>query len=346
MDNLRLRLENLLRSGQDSFESLATKLFAYQFSSNAPYQRYCRSQGVVPRDDLSWQEIPAVPIQAFKSTELCTFPVAQASAIFESSGTSGTVRSRHFFKDLRFYETSLKQSFERWMLPDRARLPFLILTPAPGDAPRSSLSWMFDVVKRAWGASGSQYFVRNGRLDELWLATYLAKSEAMGQPVVFLGTTLAHLAFFEFSRKCGRRFSLPAGSRLLDTGGMKSEKRGMTRDQFVDAARQVLGIPEEWCVNEYGMCEMSSQFYGKGREPVLGGPPWVRTLVMDPTTGREARRGESGLLRHFDLANVDSVMAIQTEDVGRADGDGFCLLGRAARAEVKGCSISAEAFLA
>ena len=94
------------------------------------------------------------------------------------------------------------------------------------------------------------------------------------------------------------------------------------------------------------MCEMSSQFYGKGLSTRLEGPTWVRTLVIDPATGHETLHGQDGLLRHFDLANVDSVMAIQTEDVGRAEDQGFTLLGRAPGADVKGCSISAEAFLA
>jgi hypothetical protein len=51
--------------------------------------------------------------------------------------------------------------------------------------------------------------------------------------------------------------------------------------------------------------------------------------------------GETGLIRVFDLANVYSVMAIQTEDVGTRRGDGFDLAGRAASAEMRGCSLQA-----
>ena len=131
----------------------------------------------------------------------------------------------------------------------------------------------------------------------------------------------------------------------MDTGGMKTQKREILRPEFVRQAGDYLGIPEDHCINEYGMCEMSSQFYGIGSSTHLEGPVWVRTLVIDPSTGREAVDGETGLLRHFDLSNGESVMAIQTEDVGRKDGNGFILLGRAPEAEVKGCSISAEAFL-
>jgi len=45
------------------------------------------------------------------------------------------------------------------------------------------------------------------------------------------------------------------------------------------------------------------------------------------------------LIRIYDLANVASVMAVQTEDIGNKRKDGFELLGRAALADVRGCSL-------
>src|SRR5262245_38765015 len=68
-------------------------------------------------------------------------------------------------------------------------------------------------------------------------------------------------------------------------------------------------------------------------------PPWARMQIISPETGREVSEGETGLIRVFDLANVFSVMAIQTEDLGIRRGNGFELLGRAAAAEPRGCSL-------
>jgi hypothetical protein len=62
-------------------------------------------------------------------------------------------------------------------------------------------------------------------------------------------------------------------------------------------------------------------------------------LVVSPDSGREVADGERGRLRLFDLANVWSVLAVQTEDVAIRRGDGFELLGRAAAAEPRGCSL-------
>ncbi|MCW3058342.1 MAG: putative acyl protein synthase/acyl-CoA reductase-like protein, partial [Capsulimonas sp.] len=49
-----------------------------------------------------------------------------------------------------------------------------------------------------------------------------------------------------------------------------------------------------------------------------------------------------GLLTHFDLANYNSVMAVQTEDMGVMDAGGFSLRGRATDAELRGCSLTVE----
>jgi hypothetical protein len=70
-------------------------------------------------------------------------------------------------------------------------------------------------------------------------------------------------------------------------------------------------------------------------------PPWARVQIISPETGREVGEGETGLIRVFDLANVYSVMAIQTEDLGTRYNDGFTLVGRAALAEPRGCSLQA-----
>jgi acyl-protein synthetase LuxE len=68
-------------------------------------------------------------------------------------------------------------------------------------------------------------------------------------------------------------------------------------------------------------------------------PPWARVQIISPETGREVNEGETGLIRVFDLANVFSVMAVQTEDLGIRRGDGFELVGRASLAEARGCSL-------
>ncbi len=177
------------------------------------------------------------------------------------------------------------------------------------------------------------------------LVDALRRCEQKGQPVLLLGTTIAFLHLFETMAKSKEALTLPADSRILDTGGMKSENREVSRLEFIRLVHQFFGIPEKNCVNEYGMCEMSSQFYGHGASLDLVGPPWTRTLIIDPLSGLPISDNRPGLLRHFDLANVDSIMAIQTDDVGVRTGTGFTYIGRDSRAEEKGCSLSIGALL-
>ena len=100
-------------------------------------------------------------------------------------------------------------------------------------------------------------------------------------------------------------------------------------------------------VCEYGMSELSSQAYdgvaGQVRPTagVFRFPPWVRTQIVSLETGAIAAAGETGLLRVFDLANIHSVMALQTEDLAASREDGFELLGRAEPSEPRGCSLMA-----
>ena len=129
----------------------------------------------------------------------------------------------------------------------------------------------------------------------------------------------------------------------METGGFKGRRREVSPDEFYPQFEERLGLTRKQIVSEYGMCELSSQFYTHPSSPIshrlFYGPAWVRVIVVDPETGREARDGERGLIRIFDLANVGSVLAIQTEDVGVRRGDGFELLGRAPMAEARGCSL-------
>ena len=131
----------------------------------------------------------------------------------------------------------------------------------------------------------------------------------------------------------------------MDTGGMKTTTRDVTRDSFLHQVSTYLGIAEGECYNEYGMCELSSQFYARGASQSFQAPPWVRTLAIDGKTGERLPEGQVGMLRHFDLANVDSVLAVQTEDLGSALPQGFVFKGRASSAELKGCSLDLEAYL-
>jgi len=349
--------------GQDdeAFNDLALKIFAYQFERNEAYRNFCLRRKQTPETVSHWTEIPPVPTQAFKVLDLaCELP-ERAEAVFLSSGTTQGEgkRSKHFIFNLQLYETSVLKWFEPHLLPERHKMPIAVLFPPPEELPTSSLGHMLATVMREWGAEGqglrSEWFIRGNRLQAEELANWLQHAEESGNLVMLLGTSFSFVHFLDWCAANGRSFSLPFGSRLMDTGGFKGRSREVTRDELYRLYERVLGIPQDWCVNEYGMAELSSQFYDgvvgspyfvpRNQQRTHKPPHWARTKVLDPESLDEVGDGEVGLLCHYDLANRGSVIAVLTEDLGVKVRDGFLLLGRAMGGELRGCSVLTDELL-
>lgn len=319
----------------DDFDSLTRDVHAYQYRFNGPYRRFCdRVSGARPR---TWRDVPAVPAQAFRDSVLACGP---AERVYRSSGTTAGPerRAHHHVSDVDVYEASALAGFHRVVLPAGDRRPFLVAAPERRTHPASSLGEMVSWLRAAHDADTVPSFLAaDGSVDLAGLASAL-DARADGEPVLVLAVTSALLRLVDWADARSRRWRLPAGSTIVDTGGCKGYTTTLARTEVLDRYRRVLGVAGDQVVNEYGMTELCSQFYARGAAPHEA-PPWTRTLVCDPVTGAEVAAGEVGCLRHVDLANVGSVVAVQTEDLGRATDRGFELLGRAPAAVARGCSL-------
>lgn len=341
----------------ETFGRLALAAFEYQLAENEPYRRFCERRRVTPGDLSDWRAIPAVPTAAFKEAALICGGPGTAQIVFRTSGTSQgrERRGAHYVRDLKLYEASALPNFSAHLLPGGVRLRVLVLGPGPDLSPDSSLTWMLNLVRSRLGEPGSGHYVDQNGLQLESLTADLESSERDGQPVMLLGTASAFAHLVEHLERSDRVFRLAPGSRLMETGGFKGLGRVIPRGEFYAGLTYRLGIAELYCVAEYGMTEMCSQFYDNvlreralGRSPELRYkviPPWVRTQVVDAETLEPLPDGAVGVLRHFDLANLDSVLAVQTDDLGIAGGGGFEILGRAAGAELRGCSIAMDQWL-
>jgi hypothetical protein len=351
----RLMLGPAMPLADADFDRLARAVFAHQFTCNQPYRLFCERRGVSPHTVAHWGEIPAVPTDAFKAAALVCGDPEDAAAVFRTSGTTAGPERRgtHYLPDLSLYDAALRAGFSAHLLPDGARPAMVSLIPRPEEMRDSSLSHMAGSVVADFGTAESGWYVSpQGGIDHAGLADALRRAETDGAPVCVLGTAFALVHTLDALREAETSFRLPPGSRLMDTGGFKGRSREVTRDELYGAVDERLGIPHAWCVNEYGMTEMSSQFYdgaaGSAPRPadrMHAGPPWVRTQATDPETLRPLPHGEVGVLRHFDLANLHSVMAIQTADLGITSPAGFRVLGRARGAEARGCSLAMDDLL-
>ena len=333
-----------------AFNALALALFELQFQHNAAYQTLCHARKVTPTDVWHWTEIHAVPTSAFKEMEMTSLPESQRTTVFHSSGTTEQRRSRHFHdaESLAIYQASLLPWFRAHLLPRSEKPTLLCLTPPPAQAPHSSLAFMFATAQRECGATNSCF---SGGVDSsgAWTLDFsatlavLQNSLSGKNPLVVLGTAFSFVHLLDELAARGISFALPVGSRVLETGGYKGRSRVLPKSELHALITQRLGVLASHIVCEFGMSEMSSQAYdrmaGDNFQPAFHFPPWARARVVSPETGREVAEGETGLLQVFDLANVRSVLAVQTEDLAARRGDGFELLGRAAQAESRGCSL-------
>ena len=336
-------------AGDEAFNALALRLFAHQFQHNTAFQRFCQQRGRTPRTVKSWREIPAVPINGFKDLTLSCVPPEACARVFMTSGTTrGDVKGRHYHPHLQVYDLSMTLNFRQRFMAGQARMRLGVLFPSEQILPNSSLAHYLALALHEFGTPDSRYYLGADGLQVDALVTTLQEVQASGQPFALLGASYSFVHLVDALQACGLRFQLPAGSRLLDTGGFKGQSREMDMEDFYDTLSQTFGVPRSACLNMYGMTELSTQFYDAGNAvlpAVKSGPHWIRSRVLDPLTGQEMPAGERGILAHTDLGNFNSVTTILTEDVGVQVEGGFLLLGRAQGAQARGCSLAVDEFL-
>lgn len=312
------------------FNTLVLDIYRYQREANRPYDQFCHHQGV-PTSLDSWRDIPAVPTSAFRHATLRTFSEEETRLTFRTSGTTGEGFGSHHFLSPALYDASILRGWAGLALPP---LPQVLLIQKQHLAPHSSLSHMMGTLGSL--APQSWTLDAEGRLNLGAFRAAVAKKE----PVLLLGTALAFLHLFETLGS--EAIPLPAGSLAMETGGYKGTGRSLAKEELYAMFERHLGLPSRQVLNEYSMTELSSQWYTRGLNAPHIGPHWTRALLIDPETGREAAEGERGFIRLFDLANLGSVLAIQTQDIGIRVGDGFILLGRDPSALPRGCSRAAD----
>lgn len=344
----------------EPFDALACDLARFQAANVEGYARLCRARGIDASALASADAIPAVPTDAFKVTRVAAFPAPEARATFRTSGTTVGARGAHEMRDVGTYDAAALAFGRRWLARDLTKaVPVVVLGPSPKEAPDSSLVHMCEAFWRAFGGAmqkDATFLVDGGVLDIDKLDERVAFALARGEPMLVLGTSFA---FVHLVDAVGRyTFELPRGSRVMQTGGYKGRSREVPPDVLRADLSRVLGIDVRAIVGEYGMTELSSQFYERtlfDASAPLGlyaEPPWARVVAVDPDTLERVPDGEIGIAKILDLMNVDSAVAVLTQDrVRRVPASaeqpegGFELLGRAPGAPPRGCSIAIDEIL-
>lgn len=346
------------------FEPLALLVFRHQFATVDAYRRYCLSLGATAESVRSLDQIPAVSSLAFKYADLGGANDSRASGAltFLTSGTTAGRghRGQHRVPHPEIYRASAIAHLGAMVFPDQRRLTMLAIHPTADRMPESSLSRMISWCIEEFGNGTSLCAADRGGVDAHAALDFLRDVGTRGEPVCILGTTAAIAALFRALYGANELIRLAPASRLMDTGGAKGQVVALEASQVAALAESRLSIDSDHVINEYGMTELCSQLYdatlfntpriAPSWPRVKLAPPWLRVSTIDPVTDLPVSAGQPGLLRFFDLANVGSVSAVTTEDIGIVEHDHgrdrVRVLGRAGAAEARGCALALAEFAA
>lgn len=322
---LPIDINNIFSVNESSFDDLCNTVFQFQYEYSPIYRQWVDLIDTSPSERKIPQKIPALPISFFKEQRVVA-ENWQEQKIFESSGTTGVVTSRHYVADIAIYEQSFIQGFER-QYGSIQNWCVLALLPAYLERENSSLVYMANKMIAMSGHSESGFYLYN----YAELANKLAELELKGQPTLLLGVTFALLDFSE-------KFPLHLKHTVvMETGGMKGRGRELTRPELHETL--ITRLKLNFIHAEYGMTELLSQAYSKGNGRYYC-PPWMKVFVRKEDDPFELLTEGTGLIQIIDLANIYSCSFIATQDIGKLYADGsFEVLGRMDHADIRGCSL-------
>jgi phenylacetate-coenzyme A ligase PaaK-like adenylate-forming protein len=320
-------VNKLFEQGEGDFNEKALRVFAFQYENNAVYRNFCDALNIQMPSLKAALRLPFLPISFFKSHRVTT-TVFEPEVVFESSGTSQTVQSRHLVKELSIYRTSFMNAFERFY-GNPEDWCILALLPSYLERTGSSLVLMVKELIEAGNHPQSGFYLQN--TNELF--QQLQQLEYKHQKTLLLGVTYALLDFADaYSLQCN-------STVIMETGGMKGRREELTREEVHEQLKKGFGVKN--IHSEYGMTELLSQAYSKGNG-IFETPPWMKVLVRDEDDPQHVKEQGRGAINIIDLANVYSCSFIATDDVGEVYDDGsFRILGRMDNSDIRGCSLLA-----
>jgi phenylacetate-coenzyme A ligase PaaK-like adenylate-forming protein len=308
-------------------------MFQFQYQYNPVYKEFVDSIHINPQGVHTLNKIPFLPIDLFKTHRVTTTDFEE-EVIFESSGTTRSVNSRHYVKDIDLYKENFIRIFEMFYgAPEEWCI--LGLLPSYLEKENSSLVMMVNHLINMSENSHSGFYLN----DHEKLYHTLLHNEFIQQPTLLIGVTFGLLDFAEkYSAKLNHTV-------IMETGGMKGRRQELLRSEVHNILTSRFGL--ESVHSEYGMTELLSQAYSKGNG-IFKSPPWMKVLLRDeddPFTIKSDNSSKdpvTGLINIIDLANIYSCAFIATDDIGRLHPNGtFEVLGRSDNTDIRGCTLMA-----
>jgi len=328
--NKKFRQRIFRISDKKEFDEVALDLFKYQVNNNKIYKNYISALGIPPDSVGFPEEIPFLPVSFFKDHKILT-GTKPFETVFESSGTTGIITSKHYVSDLTLYQESFFKGF-RCFYGEPEDYLFASLLPSYAERENSSLIYMMKGLNEKSKHSESGFYNN----DPERLISTLNKASINGTKTILLGVSFALL---DLAEKYHPDLS---GTIIIETGGMKGRRKEITRQEL--HARLKEGFNVNTIHSEYGMTELLSQAWSKG-DGIYYCPPWMKIYIrdsQDPLTIFD-KPGRTGGINIIDLVNLHSCSFISVNDLGRIYKDGgFEVLGRFDSSDIRGCNLMVE----
>lgn len=311
---------------ETAFNHVALEIFKYQATENPVYSQFVKTLGIDVSTITNVDQIPFLPIELFK-THFIQCGNESPQIVFSSSGTTGSVQSKHPVKDLSIYVESFRKGFQ-YLYGDITEYTILALLPSYLERDGSSLIYMVDDLINESKRTESGYFLYNH--DEL--NTLLNRLKTEKSKTLLIGVTYALLDFVE-----AHTINFPE-LIVMETGGMKGKRKEMIREELHEILCKGFGVSA--IHSEYGMTELLSQGYSKGNGK-FGCPPWMQISIRDTNDPfSKLDDGKTGGINVIDLANLHSCSFLATQDLGKKHEDGsFEILGRFDNSDIRGCNL-------
>ncbi len=308
------------------FNKTCLEVFHFQYQNIAVYQKFVDALGIQIKDIHLYTEIPFLPIEFFKQHDLINNQHS-ADVVFSSSGTTGSMTSKHFVQDAKLYEQSYRNAFEHFYGYPKD-ICIIALLPNYLEREGSSLIYMVEDLIRLSQHPESGFLLYEHQL----LFDKLQKLKSTKQKTLLIGVTYALLDFIE-----KYKIDFPE-LMVMETGGMKGKRKEMIREELHEVLCKGFGVAH--IHSEYGMTELLSQAYSKG-DGIFECPNWMKVLIRDvndPLTLLEDHK--TGGINVIDLANIYSCSFIATQDLGKKTGkNSFEVLGRFDNSDIRGCNL-------
>jgi len=313
-------------SSKEEFNDVSLQVFAHQYNQNLIYRRFCNLLGVSKSFVKEVSDIPFLPIAFFKKEKIISTNQKE-QIIFTSSGTTGSITSKHYVTDLEIYTKSFTQGF-RYFYGQPSNYCILALLPSYLEREGSSLIYMAEKLIKQSEHPKSGFYLHN--IDEL--IKTLQTLESKKQPTLLLGVSFALLDIIE-KHNIQLRYTT-----IMETGGMKGRRKELIRSELHEILTKGFGI--ETIHSEYGMTELLSQAYSKGNG-IFNCPPWMKVFTRNTEDAtQQIPHEKTGGMNVIDLANINSCSFIATQDLGKTYSDGsFEILGRFDHSDIRGCNL-------